>query len=166
MAMVQKVYNKAEIFCIITLKNRFIAVASGKYINIYDTDTGKRVKTLKGHDFQVWNLLYLKWNNILLSTSKNRIKIWDLRDFTCEKTILGPQTINTIFPYSENLLFLGNFLNNKILLYNLKEERIEKTIKNGFNGCMRGDKEIVVLGWIGKGGVQNSFQIRLYRICE
>ncbi|RUP51715.1 WD40-repeat-containing domain protein [Jimgerdemannia flammicorona] len=57
-------------------------------INVYDTNTGEKRKTLEGHDGGVWALQYV--GNTLVSGSTDRtVRVWDIERGVCTHVFLG-----------------------------------------------------------------------------
>ena len=57
-------------------------------INIWDTDTGKVIRTLEGHTKEVFCLAVLLSGRLASSSWDGTIKIWDIdNDFICLRTL-------------------------------------------------------------------------------
>ena len=62
-----------------------------KKINVINMDTGKCINVLKGHSCEIWDLQLTAndKNNQLISCSEDKlIKIWDLDNGVCLKTLV------------------------------------------------------------------------------
>ncbi|CAO3635186.1 unnamed protein product [Cunninghamella blakesleeana] len=67
---------------------KIISGVDDRVINIYETKTGRHLRTLRGHDGGVWALQYI--GNTLVSGSTDRsIRVWDIERGVCTHVFLG-----------------------------------------------------------------------------
>ncbi|OZJ02670.1 hypothetical protein BZG36_04060 [Bifiguratus adelaidae] len=68
--------------------DKIISGSDDQCINIYDTKTGRLIRTLEGHDGGVWALQYV--GNTLVSGSTDRtVRVWDIERGVCTHVFTG-----------------------------------------------------------------------------
>lgn len=80
---------KDVITCLYFDEERIIAGSDGKYINIYDTSTGRLVSHFDDHEGGVWALKYIM-GDILVSGSTDRtVRVWSISRNCCTHVFRG-----------------------------------------------------------------------------
>ena len=79
----------------------------------------KCIETIYGHVEKIVCLIQLHNEKIVSGSYDNTIKIWNNRNFQCEKTLYENSYVLSLFEFSPNFLLTGNS-ENKINLYNLE----------------------------------------------
>jgi WD40 repeat protein len=65
------------------------------------------VTELSGHNWEIWQLLY--YNGFLFSGSfDHTIRIWDIKTFTCTKTLTGHNGYIHALSWNDQTLFSGS----------------------------------------------------------
>ncbi|KAI8377941.1 WD40-repeat-containing domain protein [Radiomyces spectabilis] len=68
--------------------DKIVSGADDEQINIYNTKTGQKLRSLRGHEGGVWALQYV--DNILVSGSTDRtVRVWDIERGVCTHIFRG-----------------------------------------------------------------------------
>ncbi|ANB51044.1 putative BTB/POZ domain-containing protein [Powai lake megavirus] len=94
-------YDYADYFC--PLKNNCIAIENDDTIYVYDIDKQQEIAILGEHE-DLNNLFYNKNSNHLVSSCKNKIKIWDPELGLIDEIMIDNQIISPLFDYKKNLI--------------------------------------------------------------
>ncbi|AVG46695.1 BTB POZ domain-containing [Acanthamoeba polyphaga mimivirus] len=89
-------YDYAENIC--RLENNCIAVADDNTIYVYDIDKQQEITILGEHNNLI-NLFYNKKSNHLVSSCKNKIKIWDPELGLIDEITIDNQIISPLFDF-------------------------------------------------------------------
>ncbi|KAI9308664.1 WD40-repeat-containing domain protein [Cunninghamella echinulata] len=80
--------NTHVVTCLQFDDEKIISGVDDRVINIYETKTGRHLRTLRGHEGGVWALQYI--GNTLVSGSTDRtIRVWDIERGVCTHVFLG-----------------------------------------------------------------------------
>jgi WD40 repeat protein len=83
-----------------------------KTVRIWDTTTGKEVKSLAGHEHGVMNVAFSPDGKFLASGTEEEWKLWDAKTLTEVKTVAAPAGWLAFAPDSKSLLSAGH--NNSV----------------------------------------------------
>lgn len=76
------------ITCLQFDEDKIVTGADDKIMNVFDTNTGKKLKVLEGHDGGVWGLKYI--GNTLVSASTDKtLRVWNLKTGKCTHILKG-----------------------------------------------------------------------------
>ncbi|MEI6426931.1 MAG: NB-ARC domain-containing protein [Pseudanabaena sp. ELA607] len=83
---------------------KLLASASGdRLIKLWNSQTGKNLKTLHGHQSWVWKVVFSPDGKLLASGSYDRtIKIWDVQSGECLQTLVGHPSSNLAIAFSHD----------------------------------------------------------------
>ncbi|AFX93087.1 putative BTB/POZ domain-containing protein [Megavirus courdo11] len=93
-------YQESDHIC--HLKNNCIAIADDNTIYVYDIDKQQEIAILGEHK-ELTNLFYNNKSNHLVSSCKNKIKIWDPELGLIDEIMIDNQIISPIFDFNKNL---------------------------------------------------------------
>ncbi|AUV58913.1 BTB POZ domain-containing protein [Bandra megavirus] len=93
-------YQESDHIC--HLKNNCIAIVDDNTIYVYDIDKQQEIAILGEHNDLI-NLFYNKKNNHLISSCKNKMKIWDPELGLIDEMIIDNQIILPLFDFNKNL---------------------------------------------------------------
>jgi len=101
-------------------------------IKIWDLKTGILLKTLQDHEFSITDIKISSSGKFLISSSKEKTIIWDLKELEISKLIEEPLKLLTIT--SDEKFLLGTHL-NKLICYNLENygRKSLQSFKKGIN---------------------------------
>ncbi|CRG94189.1 U3 snoRNA-associated small subunit rRNA processing protein, putative [Plasmodium gallinaceum] len=101
--------------------SKVIATCSkDKTIKLFETKNLKLIKTLDGHKKSVQNIFFSKNENILYSNSYDCIRVWNLSNYTCVKSIQSFDfNITRILILNDNCMING-YSNGNISIINIK----------------------------------------------
>jgi WD40 repeat protein len=154
------VKHSQNVTCIINLPdNRFASGSDDKSIKIWSTGVYERLQSLNEHTRAVCSLLYIERERLLISGSKGIIKIWNIVEYDCIKTIKVQED-----NYIKSLLLLpgGNFIsycystaniwNNRknymcLRTFKVRDTVFMLTLKDGRIAFSTKDGTIVILNY-------------------
>ena len=112
---------------------KLFAVANQEQIFLYQTETGKRIKTLRGHTGNISGLAISPDNRLLISVSgrDSTIKIWDLNKGNIIKNLsqnVGPVTTVSFSPDSKLFVTGAIGIDRTIKFWDSKSGQLMKTL--------------------------------------
>ena len=123
------------IYAIITLpNNRIASCSSDESIKIWKSNppySDTPIKELKGHEYSVFSLLYIKEKDIMISGSVDEtIRFWNMSTYQCESVIscLHSYGVHSIYQIDCDRVIIGG--NKTFSIVNINKMIIEKTIKD------------------------------------
>ena len=103
-------FNECHISCVDENSKKLITSSEYGIITIWNLESGKRLKTLKVHEYDVTSVLFIP-NNKLISASWSWdikiIKIWDLNTYKCLNTLKNESDIVCFCLISDNQIACG-----------------------------------------------------------
>ena len=111
-------------------KTKIIAIGSSdRLIRIYDIESLKLLHTLKGHENEVYDIIFSADNNFMVSGAFNKeLIIWDTKTFKPIKTIKEEQGYNGSFQLINSDKWLINTGNCKINVWDISSGEIIRSI--------------------------------------
>ena len=137
--------HEKRINCVCFSDTHLATGSSDRKVKLWDVKDFKEVLTMEGHSDQVLSLAVRPGNNELLSGGEDGlVNIWSVPDGALIKTIKRENGITAIdFDRTGEKLFFvsspryyGNFSNDIIEIYNLKDDTSLQKIKEHFEGTV------------------------------
>jgi WD40 repeat protein/class 3 adenylate cyclase len=115
---------------------RYIISGSSDYtLKLWDIDTGKEIRTFKGHSSTVWSVTFSPQGNVILSGSYDKtLKLWDLDTGKEIRTFKGHSDaiMSVAFSPRENVILSGSS-DNTLKLWDLDTGKEIRTFKGQGN---------------------------------
>jgi WD40 repeat protein len=115
--------SEGWIYSLINLSEcKFASSTESSIISIWDVSVNRPVTCLRGHTSRILCLLYINWDNLLLSGSDDKtIKVWTLEKYKCVRTIHGCNSAVTCFVLLPDGYFACGSDDKSIRLWNLED---------------------------------------------
>lgn len=84
-------HGEQVITCLQFDADRIVAGADDKLVNVFETETGKLLCTLEGHEGGVWGLKYVG-NTLVTASTDKTLRVWDLRSQRCTHILTGHES--------------------------------------------------------------------------
>ena len=118
---------------VVTLSNNFVASCGSDDIKIWDMSTYAKkepVKILKGHEYGVYSLLYVKEKNFLISVGcyESDLLVWNLDTYQCVNVFAGVEgsTMNCLYKLDEERVVAGG--TDMFHIINISTLKIEEKV--------------------------------------
>jgi WD40 repeat protein len=127
-ACVLSTLGKTSVTSLIFAEGRLISGSrNDNIIKIWDLETSTCLKTLNGHEGQVYSLIFAE-SKLISGSSDNTIKIWDLETSRCLKTLKGHEgRVNSLI-FAEGKLISYSF-DNRTKIWDLETGRCLSTLE-------------------------------------
>jgi len=99
-------------------ETKYVTCSNDSSIHIYDSQNGKLLHNLRGHTDSVQDIILLTNGYLASCSADNSIKLWNLTEGTCVKTLNGQTFINCIVEAANSILISAS-QNNSIRLWDL-----------------------------------------------
>jgi WD40 repeat protein len=95
-------------------------------IKVWDLATGQCLQTLRGHQNNVWSVLFDAKNQLISSSYDHTIKVWDLESGRCIKTLEGHSApVLGLALSGDNQHLASGSLDQTVKLWNLEGECVQ-----------------------------------------
>lgn len=131
---------------------KILAVGSDKQIQLWDVTNGKKLKTLEGHNGNIWSLVFSPNGETLISCSGDAtIKLWNVRTGELQRTLSHENWVNfvAISPDGETLVSAYK----TVRLWNTNTGELQKMVA-GFGPIGFSPDGQILLSSDGKGKIQ------------
>jgi len=121
--------------CVIPDTNWLFSGGGDKIIKQWDYKNGYLLKELKGHNGDIWSLIYIGEGNFIASSSSDKtIKIWNVLQANCVKTLVGHFSVVRclVFDEMERKLISGS-TDQSIKVWDIYSGMCTETIKAHHN---------------------------------
>ena len=106
---IRKIKCNHSINKLITYNNFIVSFAGGtKKIRIWDINDGRIIQDFDDDNRYVFNIVFPINNLLITGMDNNTIKIWDINNWNCIKTLSGPKTRITALFATNNKIISGS----------------------------------------------------------
>lgn len=112
--------------------------ADGKYvaagnrnINIYNTETGKKVSTGKGHSAVIYGMDFNGYVNLFATAGDNTVRLWNTKDSNAVRTVPVLNTVYTARFSPDGKKIYAGCTNGKVKIIDVTTGRLTDSLQSG-----------------------------------
>jgi WD40 repeat protein len=133
---------------VFTSDGKYVA-AGNRNMNIYDTDTGKKIRTGKGHTGVIYGMDYNSRLNLFVTAADKTIRLWNLNDTSAVKTVSTISGVYTAKLSSDGSEIFAGCTDGKVKIISTKNWEVTDSLQSGttvFNMAVSSDGRYLVTG--------------------
>ncbi|XP_050438824.1 kinesin-like protein KIF21A isoform X2 [Adelges cooleyi] len=109
--------HSRAVLAVCATEDLLFSASKDKTVKIWDLNNGKEIQTLSGHPNSVVAIKYDEYTQLVLSVTSSYVRVWDMRQSRCIKTLSSSGIVNNGSVMSSQIP-VGEILLNDIALNN------------------------------------------------